>query len=569
MIYNLTIKNIALINELILQFGEGLNVLSGETGAGKSIIVDSMNLILGERADRELIRTGETSARVEAVFYLDNSALSDLFEKYGILSADELIASRELTVDGRNTCRINGAAVNLATLKEFTDRIVDLHGQHEHQYLLQPKTHISFVDGFGGGQIEQIKSGINGLYREYKTLWRERELTGGSPEERARSIDLLRFEIEEIEKAAVKPGEEAGLKEELAAMLNAEKIAGALMGCHSALYAEQDSVLSRIMKISRELEGVSSYSSKYASLSERLGEIYYNLEDVAQEAQKECESVFYDQDRITEIQERLDALFSLKRKYGGSEETIAAYLDEASAKLEKLENSDRLLAEIENKLDSVKRKLYESYLSLSGKRREVSHELERLIETELTDLGMSASKFQVRFEELPSFMDTVFSENGPDKIEFTISTNIGEPLKPLSKIVSGGEVSRIMLAFKNVLANSDSISTLIFDEIDTGISGNMAHVVAEKLSKISRSKQVICVTHLPQIAAIADKNYLISKNLRGGKMATQVESLNDEGKIAEVSRLSGGGDSKISLGHASEMIEKAKILKKQIKKQIR
>ena len=565
MIYNLTIKNIALINELILQFGEGLNVLSGETGAGKSIIVDSMNLILGERADRELIRSGETSARVEAVFYLDNSSLGDLFEKYGVVSADELICSRELTADGRNTCRINGAAVNLATLKEFTDRIVDLHGQHEHQYLLQPKTHISFVDSFGGEQIEQIKNGISGLYREYRTLLHERELIGGSPEERARSIDLFRFETEEIEKAAVVPGEEAALKEELAAMLNAEKIAGALSGCHSALYAEQDSVISRLAKISRELESVSSYSGKYASLAERLGEVYYILEDVAEEAQKECENVSYDQNRINEIQERLDVLFSLKRKYGGSEESIAAYLEEAAAKLEKLENSDRLLAEIEKKLDSVKRKLYERYLSLSGKRREVSRELERLIQTELKDLGMSSSKFQVRAEEIPSYADTIFSENGPDKIEFTISTNIGEPLKPLSKIVSGGEVSRIMLAFKNVLANSDSISTLIFDEIDTGISGNMAHVVAEKLSKISRRKQVICVTHLPQIAAIADSNYLISKNLRDGKMATQVESLSVEGKIAEVSRLSGGGDSNSSLNHASEMIEKANTLKKQIR----
>ncbi len=565
MIYNLTIKNIALIHELVLQFEEGLNVLSGETGAGKSIIVDSMNLILGERADRELIRTGESGARVEAVFYLDNSPLSDLFEKYGVNEADELIISRELTIDGRNTCRINGAVVNLATLKEFTDRIVDLHGQHEHQYLLQSKTHISFVDAFGGVQVEQIKNSVSRLYKEYKSLMRERDMIGGSPEERARSIDLLKFVIDEIENAAVKPGEESSLREELAAMVNAEKIAGALEGCHSVLYADQDSVLSRIARISRELEGISSYSEKYASIAERLGEIYYNLEDVAQEAQKECESVFYDQERVIEIQERLDILFALKRKYGGSEESIVDYLKESAEKLEKLENSDKMLAQVEKNLDSVKRKLYEQYLVLSKKRREISQELKRQIESELKDLGMSTSRFEVRFEDLPSFESTAFSESGPDKIEFTISTNIGEPLKPLSKIVSGGEVSRIMLAFKNVLANTDSISTLIFDEIDTGISGNMAHVVAEKLSKISRRKQVICVTHLPQIAAIADANYLISKNLHDGKMLTHVEKLDENGKISEVSRLSGGGDSKSSLDHASEMIINANALKNQIR----
>ncbi len=565
MIYNLTIKNIALINELIVQFGEGLNVLSGETGAGKSIIVDSMNLILGERADRELIRSGETGARVEAVFYLDNSVLSDLFEKYGIVPADELIISRELTVDGRNTCRINGAAVNLATLKEFTDRIVDLHGQHEHQYLLQPKTHISFVDAFGGKEVEEIRNAAAGLYGEYKNLLAERNLIGGSPEERTRSMDLLRFETDEIIKADVKPGEEPALREELSVIINAEKIAGALEGCHSALYSDQDSVLSRISRTSRDLEVISSYNAKYASLAERLGEIYYNLEDIAQEAQREAEAIFCDQERIAEIEERLDVLFSLKRKYGGSEESILSYLDDASAKLEKLENSDRLLAEIESKLETVKRRLYEKYLALSGKRKDVSHELEKLIQKELKDLGMSTARFEVRFEQLPSFADTVFSENGPDRIEFAISTNIGEPVKPLSKIVSGGEVSRIMLAFKNVLANTDRVSTLIFDEIDTGISGNMAHVVAEKLSMISRGKQVICVTHLPQIAAIADANYLISKNLRDGKMLTQVDRLDDNGKIAEVSRLSGGGDSSSSLSHASEMIGKANALKNQIR----
>ncbi len=561
MIHALTIKNIALIDHLTIEFGTGLNVMTGETGAGKSIIVDSMNLVLGERADRDLIRTGEKGARVEAVFFIDNESVQDLYEKYGIEAAEELIVSRDLTADGKNTCRINGMAVNLTALKEWMDRIVDLHGQHEHQYLLQSKTHIGFVDSFGGDAIKEYKAQIKTYYKEYKFLLESRESIGGTPQERARQMDLLRYEIEEIERAAVRPGEEEALKEELNAAMNAEKIASALNGCHAALYARQNSVLSELSRISRELEAVSPYNPVYAALAERLQEGYYSLEDIAQEAQQLGGQVLFDESRVEAVQERLDALYGLKRKYGGSEEAICAYLDDAAKKLDRLENSDRLLAEIQGKLDRVQKELYALYAKLSDKRREVAGELESLIKNELKDLGMASSRFRVQIEDLPAFAETTFTEAGPDRLEFVISTNVGEPMKPLAKIVSGGEVSRIMLAFKNVLANTDQVSTLIFDEIDTGISGHMAHVVAEKLSGIAASRQVICVTHLPQIAAIADENYLIDKIQQNGKMITQVEHLNRGGKISEVSRLSGGGDSESSLSHAAEMIEKAGALK--------
>lgn len=561
MIYNLSISNIALIDELNIKFSEGLNVLTGETGTGKSIIVDSMNLALGERADRDLIRTGKSGAKVEAVFYIDGPVLDDLYEKFGIEKEEELLISRELSSDGKNSCRVNGGTVNLSTLKEFTDRIVDLHGQHEHQYLLQSKTHIEFVDNFGGDAIDRIKSLIQLSVKEYKSLIKEMDSIGGTPEERERSMDLLRYEIGEIKAASVKTGEEEALKEELGAVLNAEKIADALNDCHTALYGRSDSILSELKKIAKGLESIGDYSGAYAALAERINESYYSLEDLAAEAQRECDRVSFDENRIALIQERLDELFALKRKYGGSEETILAYLEEASDKLEKLENSDRLLADIQEKLLCAQKKLYGFYMDLSKKRKEAGVKLETLIQTELKDLGMATSRFAVGFGDLPSFKEVQFTENGPDKIEFLISTNIGEPLKPLSKIVSGGEVSRIMLAFKNVLARTDSIGTLIFDEIDTGISGSMAYVVAEKLSRISQNKQVICVSHLPQIAAIADANYLISKRQQGEKMITELRRLDEEGKIAEVSRLSGGTDSQHSLAHAREMIQKAKELK--------
>lgn len=561
MIHALTIKNIALIDRLTIEFGPGLNVMTGETGAGKSIIVDSMNLVLGERADRELIRTGETGARVEAVFFIDNAAVADLYEKYGIEAAEELIVSRDLTADGKNTCRVNGTAVNLAALKELMDRIVDLHGQHEHQYLLQSKTHIGFVDSFGGDAVREFKNRIKTFYREYKSLLENREAIGGTPQERARQMDLLRYEIEEIEKAAVRSGEEESLKEELNAALNAEKIASALGGCHAALYGRQESVLGEISRINRELDAIASYNTAYAALAERLQESYYTLEDIAQEAQQLSGQVLYDEARVEQIQERLDVLFALKRKYGGSEEAICAYLDEASEKLNRLENSDRLLAEIQGKLATVQKELYALYKKLNEKRREVAGELEKLIETELKDLGMASSRFRVQIEDLPAVEVTAFTEAGPDRLEFVISTNMGEPMKPLSKIVSGGEVSRIMLAFKNVLANTDQVSTLIFDEIDTGISGRMAHVVAEKLSCIAASRQVICVTHLPQIAAIAEANYLIDKIQQNEKMITHVERLDPGGKISEVARLSGGGNSESSLLNAAEMIQTAEKLR--------
>jgi DNA repair protein RecN (Recombination protein N) len=557
MIYTLSISNIALIDNLNIRFSKGLNVLTGETGAGKSIIVDSMNLALGERADRELIRTGKSGAKVEAAFYIGENIIGDLFEKYGINEADELIVSRELSTDGRNSCRINGAMVNLGTLKEFTDRMVDLHGQHEHQYLLQSKTHIEFLDNFSEKEILPIKNEIGALVREHRRLAAERDSIGGTPEERARSADLFRYEINEIKTASIKIGEEDALREERVAAVNAEKISETLAECHRALYARQDSLLAEIGRIQKSLEAISDYSSAYKALADGMGESYYALEDLAEEAQRECERVFFDANRVAEIEERLDLIFAMKRKYGGSEQAVLAYLEEAEASLEKLEDSDHLLSEIQEKLHVVHEKLYELYKNLSQKRREAGGKLEELIEAELSDLGMGASKFKIYFEDLPSFEKMKYADNGIDKIEFTISTNAGEPLKPLSKIVSGGEVSRIMLAFKNVFARTDKIGTLIFDEIDTGISGNMAYVVAEKLSKIARDKQVICVSHLPQIAAIADANYLISKREINGKTLTEVALLDEKGKIAEVSRLSGGTDSENALGHAREMIKKA------------
>lgn len=557
MIHSLTIHNIAIIERLTVFFSPGLNVLSGETGAGKSIIVDAMNLVLGERADRELIRTGEKSARVEAVFYIDHRPIDDLYTQYGIQTAEELLISRELATDGRNTCRINGCLVNLSTLKEFMDRIVDLHGQHEHQHLLHSRTHIGFVDDYGGIAVESIRKNIRALFKEYKEVMENRESIGGSPQERAREADLLRYEIREIQDAAIRPGEEDELRDELNTILNAEKISDALLGCHAALYVRQGSVLEEMSRVAREMAGIAPYRAAYAALADRLWESYYNTEDIAHEAQRLAAQVYFDQDRAKEIEQRLDILCTLKRKYGGSEEAVCTYLSRAEERYAILENSNRLLQEIQNKLHVLEMELYALYIRLTDARSSVGAELERRIEAELKDLGMSAARFAVQMDTLPAFENTKFTESGPDRLEFVISTNVGEPLKPLAKIASGGEVSRIMLAFKNILADTDQVSTLIFDEIDAGISGQMAHIVAEKLSRIARGRQVICVTHLPQIAAMADSNYLIEKMQKNGKVLTVVHTLDTDGKILEVSRLSGGAETESSRLHAAEMIQKA------------
>ncbi|MBC5647207.1 DNA repair protein RecN [Christensenella tenuis] len=568
MIQSLTVKNIALIDELNIEFGNGLNVLSGETGAGKSIVVDSMNLLLGERADRELIRSGQEKAHVEANICIDSAAFADFFDENELEADDELIISRDLSVSGKNVCRINGTVVSLATLKTLMDRIVDLHGQHEHQSLLYAKNHILFLDNYCGKKAKEAKGRIAQLYTRLKNVQRQLDETGGDERERMRSMDLLSFQIQEITEAKIFAGEEDALRDEREKLNHAQFIAQTLSNGYAELYLggeEGGSALSLVQDAVRLLSQIAIYDAAYEKTAERLQESAFVLEECAHDLRGFSESIVFDEQRQTEIEERIDLLGGLKRKYGNSEKEILAFCTDAQQKLEKMQHAEEEAARLTSEIIGIQDQLYAEYQALSGLRKEAAKKLSAAVLKELNDLGMPGANFEAKFAPLPGRKETVWHRDGIDEMEFYLSTNEGEPLKPLSKTASGGEISRVMLAFKNISAGSEDISTLIFDEIDTGISGRMALVVSEKMASISRSRQVICVTHLPQIAAMADANFLIRKYSADGATHTNVARLEGANITDEIARLAGGIETENALKYAGELRQNAEKIKRAFK----
>ena len=563
MIHRLLVENIALIDKLDIEFSPGLNVLSGETGAGKSIIVGSMNLVLGERADREMIR-GSKGAYVEAVMYVDAASLSHVFEEYAIREDEELIVTRELTSSGRNLCRINGTAVNLSSLKGFMNHVVDLVGQHEHQSLLESSNHLKLLDNFGGKDIEKIKSIAAQKYAELKKLNKQISALGGDENDRASSVDLLEFQINEIDEAAITEGELESLLAERELLMNAENIARTMEECYDILSSGENiemSAMSAIRHSADETSRLDKLGEEFASITERLNECYYQLEDVSRDISSKIDSVYFDEQRQNEVEERISLINSLLRKYGAADEQeLLSFAEEMRDKLEKILKSDEIAAELAGKIAIAENELFDLYVKISDARVKVADKLSSALLKELAELGMQDARFEVRLSSLNKD-STVFSSHGPQTLEFYISTNKGEALKPLAKTASGGEISRIMLAFKNVIAKTDSISTMIFDEIDTGISGRMAHTVAEKMAGIAMSRQVICVTHLAQIAAMADKNFLISKEAAKDTVNTRIHELDKAEVAGEIARLSGGTVTQNALSHANELIENAEKIK--------
>jgi DNA repair protein RecN (Recombination protein N) len=554
MLSRLFIKNIALIDALDVEFAEGLNVLSGETGAGKSIIIDAVNLVLGERADRELIRTGAPSAAVEA-WFSDIRGVDDILEEQQIEADDELVLSRELSASGRNVCRVNGTLVTLAVLKALSDRLVDVHGQHEHQSLLSEKNHIAMLDSFDEA-IGKAAADVSEAYNTYSAVLKRIKTLFGSEGDRERRIDILKFQINELKQAAVTEGEEEELILQRTRLNAAERIMEALTAAYEVLYdAEPINVLSALKDANRRLTGIADVDARYDDMAAKVDEAYYTLEEVASAVRHEMNEEMFDPDALERIEERLALIAVLKRKYGDPLIT-GDYLRGIEQEFTDLLDSDALLKELTSKAQTLKEQLYGHSIRLSEMRRNTAKRFDKLIMQQLADLGMGDASFEVWFAELPSINDAVFSPEGIDTVEFYISTNRGEPLKPLRKVASGGEVSRIMLALKTVAADKGGIPTMIFDEIDTGISGRIAQVVAEKLSGISRGRQVVCVTHLPQIASMADRHFLITKHSDETTTRTYLAALDGTGRIKEIARLT-GGDSEASLAHASEMLQRA------------
>ena len=567
MLLQLDIHNIALIDEVSIALESGLNILTGETGAGKSIIIDSINAVLGDRISKDIIRTGSEKALVEAVFQVDAQQVEEILNEMGMELEEDgtLILSRELTLSGRNTCRINGKMVAASFLKKLGERLIDLHGQHDNQSLLKTEKHMELLDSFGGENIKIIKQEYSSLLEQYRQVRAELKALSGDPGERERKMDLLRFQTDEIRKAKLTTGEEEDLNRKKLLLTNSLKISASLASAHSLLQSGEAGgrpALDVMNEALSCLNTISKLDDSYEEMSKRLQDFIYSTADLAEDLRRNFESVEYDPALQDEIEERLDLIFKLKRKYGATISEILQYLDSTEKQLAEIEKSEELTIALNDKLTELNKQLFDTSCRLNGERQKAASILEDRIGQQLDDLEMKKSRFHVdiQFNNNSTNQGSVkYTQNGLDKVEFLISANAGEPLKPLARIASGGEMSRVMLAIKTILAEVDQIPTMIFDEIDIGISGKAAQKVSEKLSYISVGHQVICVTHLAQIACMANHNYLIEKIMEENSTKTIVNKLDGEEKVKEIARLIGGGESsKASLKYAEEMINNAK-----------
>lgn len=551
MLRQLSVENVALIDKLELTLENGLNILSGETGAGKSIIIDSLNFVLGERADRTLIRYGTDYAVVQAVFEdYCNPQISAYLDDMGIDVEDILILRRKMTVEGKNECRINGRVTTLSILKGLTELLVDIHGQHEHQSLLKSANHLTLLDSIGESKIAKVKAETAKAYNEYTGYKRELERFGDSAE-RERRLDILTYQIEEIERINVGEDEEETLLAQRKRIRNTEKILSALQSAKSMLDGYDGGGVSAELKNAvSSLNTIASYDEDVPALCDRLNSAKVEIADISDTLADMLEKLDFDSRSADKIEERLEEVRTVLRKYGGSYGALQDFYVRAKEEADTLANAGDRVIQLEKEIKIEGDKLLSSAVKLTELRRKVGTEFEKSMLKELKDLGMGGSTFKVDIQTTDDLNE--ITSKGADAVEFLISPNVGEPLKPLAKIISGGEMSRFMLALKNIVAGIDGIGTMVFDEIDTGISGNISAVVSEKLCNISRGRQVIAVTHMPSLAAMADSHYLIAKSTENGKTLTHVTLLDDD--TDEVARLIGGNDySKFAIPHAKEM----------------
>ena len=536
MVTTLHIKNVGIIDDLSLDLNEGFNVLTGETGAGKTLIIGSLAILAGGRFSKEMIRNGEEFSFVEANFYCpDNELAID----------NNIIVSREIHLNGRNLCKINGRLVTVNELKEFMSKILDIHGQHDSQLILNPIQHIIYLDKFIGKELEDNLNKYKVKLAEYNTLKQELKNTYGEDQEKERRLDLLRYQYNEIEQARLKENEEEELEEKHKIMQNAEKLKDNL--CEIDVELNENAVVA-ISNAIRSLEKIQDCGSKYTEKLSILKSSYYDIQELARDLSYMREDVNFDEEERNQIENRLDLIYSLKRKYGNTISEILKYSSKVEEEIHKIENLDEYHKKIKAKINVLKQELLEIANNMTNTRKKYAKELSTKINKELKDLEMPNARFEIQVDTADKFYET-----GIDEVEFMICTNIGEELKPLVKIASGGEMARIMLAIKNVLADVDEVSTLVFDEIDTGISGKASKAVAEKIKSIAKSHQVICITHLPSIAAKGDHNYYISKQTKENKTYTQIKKLSEEETIEEIARISSGEVTEIAKAHAQEL----------------
>lgn len=565
MLVHINVKNIALIDEVSLELHESLNILTGETGAGKSMIIDSINFALGGRVPKTIIRRGEKSAYVDLLFHNNSPITVAKLDEFGILQEDDcILISRTLHTTGRTIYKINGQTVTRAMLKEISAILLDVHGQHEHQSLLDPAGHIGLLDRFGGRALTDNLSKLQTIYYDYQKLEGKLEHLMGDDKTRAQMIDILQFQIKEIEDAHLIIGEDTTLMEEMKVLGNAEKITSSLQETYDCLHIENQEgigVTEILGEAIKAMSAVSDINKDLLSIYEELQNIEAQVWEIVPTLRNLSETIEYDPEQLLIIQQRLDIIYKLKRKYGDSIEEILAHYEKITGDLDLLENSDQQREQIKHEMEILETKMMTICDVISEIRKKQAKKVSVRIEKELQELQIENAKFNIEVNLKPKI-----SRSGIDEVEFMISTNIGEPMQPLGKIASGGEMSRIMLAIKTVLADVDEISTLIFDEIDTGISGRTAQKVAEKLAFIAKKHQVICITHLPQIAVMSDFHYLIEKNSKNNRTNTHVFLLNEEKIIEEISRLMAGAlITDTTLKNAKEIKNMATEFKKKLK----
>ena len=545
----LHIENIALIQSADIRFEPGFNVLTGETGAGKSIVIDSIGAVLGERTSRELIRTGAKSALVTAVF-TQVPPLPWLEENGFPTGEEELLLQRELQGDGRNVCRIDGKLVTVAQLRELGRQLLNIHGQHDGQQLLDPASHLGYLDQFGGCQ--PLLESYQEAYRKWHDIRREMDKLQMDEAERSRRVDTLNYQIQELERAQLKAGEDEELSARRTLLRSAGRLMEAVQSAEFALSGDEDrdGACSLIAQAEGEVQGVSSISPELSELSEKLTALRCAADDAADTLRDLSRSFDFSPGELDQVEERLDLLYRLRKKYGPTVEDMLAYLDRCRKELDQIQYADDTLARLEKDLKKAQKEALRRGESLSQARREAAGALQARVQEELRQLDMPKVQFQTEFT--PKGGEAGMDETGLDEVQFLMSANLGEALKPIQKVASGGELARIMLALKNVLAEGDQIGTLVFDEVDTGVSGRAAQKVAEKMAQVARGKQVLCVTHLPQIAAMADTHFSVQKGEREGRTYTRLERLDRSQRREELARLIGGASITPSLLESAE-----------------
>lgn len=556
MIQELSVQDFAIISSLNLEFKEGMTVLTGETGAGKSIIIDAMGLLVGGRGSSDFIRDGMDRCRIEGSFYIENKeVMLDYLEEKGIEMPDDLlIIQREIHRNGRNNCRINGQLVNTKILREVGQRLVDIHGQNEHQELMNPTHHLSMLDNFAANDMLPLISEYQIHFKKHQELSTKIKKFYENEKEYVQRMDMLHFQHDEIAEANLIDGEEEQLLEERKKMLSFQQITDALKNTYHYIDSEESQTLDLVAQAMNEMSHIEHLDSSYKETHELVQTAYYSLQEALGNITSLMDTLELDEERLNEVDNRLDTIRQLKRKYGETVTDIIAYFNTISEELAINETSTMDIKELEASFGKEEKRLATLSEKLTEKRRKIALDLEKNILKELKSLYMENTQFKVVFDTTDSYQLT-----GKDKVEFFISANVGEELKPLTKVVSGGELSRVMLAIKTIFSKSQGITSIVFDEVDTGVSGRVAQAIAEKIHEIGKNSQVLCITHLPQVAAISDTHYYIQKEIKNNRTETSVRELSEKQRINEIARmLSGAEVTPLTLEHAKELLDLAK-----------